>query len=87
MTMRSGFGWRAFGWLVGLALQAGAARGQAPAWQWANAPGVGRAYSTVTDGAGNVYFTGALLGTAVFGTITLSNGGGIDAFVAKLSPN
>ncbi|MBC7449181.1 MAG: hypothetical protein H7330_14105, partial [Hymenobacteraceae bacterium] len=73
--------------IVVLTLHAGAAVAQAPAWTWADAPGGGNAYVTVSDGAGNVYIAGELRGTAVFGATTLSNTGlDTDTFVAKLTP-
>jgi hypothetical protein len=62
------------------------------AWQratLASSPGYTFRYiignALVVDGAGAVYVTGGLNGTAQFGATTLSNGG-YGTFVAKLSP-
>ena len=39
-----------------------------------------------TDGSGNIFITGEFAGTAQFGDSTLISKGGLDYFVAKLSP-
>ena len=60
------------------------------AWQWAtSAGGSGNNYSygVAVDGNGNVVITGIFTGpTIAFGATTLTNVGGQDIFVAKLTP-
>ncbi|MDD3633052.1 MAG: SBBP repeat-containing protein [Candidatus Cloacimonetes bacterium] len=56
-------------------------------WLWAQrAGGTGWdiGYGIATDSSGNSYVTGCFYGTASFGNITLTSGGGNDIFVAKL---
>ncbi|WP_157887045.1 T9SS type A sorting domain-containing protein [Hymenobacter sp. PAMC 26628] len=80
--------------VLGLALVAGGARAQAPAWRAAVAGGSATGdYSSVsataTDDAGNVYLAGNFAGTVSFGPFALTNAsadGLRDAFVAKWSP-
>ena len=79
---------------LGLALGAGAARAQAPAWRAAVAAGSATGdYSSVsataTDDAGSVYLAGNFAGTVRFGPFALTSAsadGLRDAFVAKWSP-
>src|SRR6516165_4971092 len=47
-------------------------------------PGIDVGTGVAADGAGNVYVSGTLWGTATFGTVSLTSAGGTDAFVAKL---
>ncbi|MEH2161178.1 MAG: SBBP repeat-containing protein [Nostoc sp.] len=57
---------------------------------WANklgSTGVDKGLGIITDGLGNTYITGALNGTATFGSTTLSSTGDSDAFIAKLDSN
>jgi hypothetical protein len=59
---------------------------QTPEFSWAKrAGGTGDnyGYDVTSDGSGNVIVTGRFAGTATFGTITLSSGGGYALFVAK----
>ncbi len=85
-VMRNSFRWRVVGLLMMLTLRAGAALAQAPAWQWALAPGNGVYARSAVDAAGNMYVIGTFL-TVTLGTITLTSTGGYDVFVAKLSRN
>lgn len=58
-------------------------------WQWANRGG-GAGNESVsalaTDPAANLYLAGQYTGSAAFGATTLTNAGGADLFVAKLTP-
>lgn len=53
--------------------------GGSPTYSYADS-----AYSVVVDGAGKAYLAGNFGGIAGFGSTTLTNSGGFDAFVAKL---
>ncbi|MDA9962050.1 Ig-like domain-containing protein, partial [Opitutales bacterium] len=58
-------------------------------WLWAKRAGsssADRGTSIVTDQSGNIYLSGHYSGSADFGPNTLSNSGGKDGVVAKLSP-
>jgi len=58
-------------------------------WLWATQAGssVAGIKSIALDGSGNAYLSGIIFGSStVFGNITLSSAGGVDAFVAKLDP-
>jgi len=46
-----------------------------------------RGRGIATDSSGNCYVTGHFQGTATFGSITLTNSGNHDIFIAKLDPN
>ncbi len=60
----------------------------AGAWVWATGAGSGGGdggFSVTVDGSDNLVVTGRLGGPASFGSTTLSNAGGYDVFVAKLT--
>ena len=64
------------------------AHAQAPAWQTALTIGGGNdiyATATATGASGDVFVAGAFLGTANFGSFSLTSAGSTDAFVAKWS--
>ena len=50
-------------------------------------PGNDRISDVKSDAAGNLFVTGEFSGTADFGEITMNAVGGLDAFVAKVSPD
>ena len=60
---------------------------QTPEWQWAEqAGGTNNDFgkSIALDSAGNSYVTGKFIGTAIFGSISLTSCGWYDIFVAKM---
>ena len=57
-------------------------------WQWAvkaGGSGIDRGVGIAVDSSGNAYITGHFLKNATFGSINLTNSGGNDIFIAKLS--
>ena len=67
---------------------------QIPNWDWAQQSiattpsGYNYGYGTATDKSGNVYVTGSFTGTTMkLGSITFTNAGGSDYFIAKYDPN
>ncbi len=59
-------------------------------WLWAKRAGgtmADDAYGVCTDNEANVYITGYIKSTALFGTISLTSSGAEDIFVAKLDTN
>ncbi len=60
------------------------------AFQWATSgtgPGSDRAVGIRVDAAGNSYFNGSYQESWTFGNTTLETNGGVDGYVAKLSPS
>ncbi len=63
---------------------------QEPDWQWSTQAGGSnndKGMSITTDASGNCYVTGLFFETATFGSYTLTSGGALDIFVAKMDPN
>lgn len=60
-----------------------------PEWVWAQRAGSSAqdfGNDIAVDTVGNTYITGSFNGTATFGSIELTSYGGLDIFIAKLSP-
>jgi len=63
---------------------------QAPDWQWVAQAGGSSGnygYCIATDDNGNSYVTGSSIGTATFGSYSITSSGSNDVFVAKIDAN
>ena len=75
--------------IILFALVGASANAQAPSYLWAKSAGgtsYDEAYSVTTDASGNIIAAGSFVSaTITFGSTTLTNAGGYDLFIVKLS--